>query len=33
MEFFQDIFNSNEVLIRWMLRVFTYTINGLACKA
>jgi hypothetical protein len=32
MEFLQDIFNSNEVLIRWMLRVFAYAINGLTCE-
>jgi phage/plasmid-associated DNA primase len=32
MEFLQDIFNSNEVLIRSMLRVFAYAINGLTCE-
>jgi hypothetical protein len=32
MEFLRDIFNSNEVLIRWMLRVFAYAINGLTCE-
>jgi hypothetical protein len=32
MEFLRDIFNSNEVLIRWVLRVFAYAINGLTCE-
>jgi phage/plasmid-associated DNA primase len=32
MEFLRDIFNSNEVLIRWMLRMFAYAINGLTCE-